>query len=424
MKPFKSLKKAVKWVETRVKFKPKADLTKMTAAFSLLNINAQFKKIHVAGTNGKGSTTSYVSNILIEAGYKVGSFLSPYLIKFNERIRLNMQEIDDDNLLRLLNFIHEFENSFFIQYDEHLSFFELLTLVALKYFDEQKCDFIVMEVGIGGLLDSTNVLKYDLSLITNIGFDHMKQLGTTLESIAYNKLGILKEYGILVSTVNNDLFPLFEKYVLDKNAIFHHIPQSSLKIISENPLIFDYLGVSFHPKLLGRHQAFNAALAIKGIKELDLGIEDKFILKGINETTNPGRLEVISKNPLVVIDGAHNIHGISALISSIGAIQTGKLWVIFSALKDKEPVKMINMLQEISSNIVLTTFDDPRKLSISDIIMELNDVVFVNDFKKAFHFVKVNMNSDDTLLITGSIHFIGYVKKVFSTKKYNCCKKI
>ena len=412
MKKFRTLKQGIEWIETRIKFKPKTDLSKMHEAILMLGTKNDFLRIHVAGTNGKGSTTSFVSNILMCSGYKVGTFLSPYLVKFNERIRINMVEIGDDDLLRLINFIFEFNEQFTIKNGESLSFFELLTLLALKHFNEVGCNAVVMEVGLGGLLDSTNALTYDLSLITNIGFDHMKQLGDTLESIAYNKLGILKKDGILVSTVDERLLPQFIKFAKEKHAKFIHISANDISIISHNPLKFKYMYLVFEPKLLGDYQSSNASLAIKGIKELGLDISDRQIIDGINQTTNPGRLEILSLRPLVIIDGAHNIHGIDALVSAIKTMSTGNIWVIFSSLKDKNPVQMLNRLDTISDNIILTTFDDPRVLSVTDVLMEKNNVLFIKDYKTAYKYVKKNMSENDTILITGSIHFIGYVKKV------------
>lgn len=189
---FKNINDALNWFIVQPKFKEKQDLDLVLKAFGKLNLDlSQIKKIHVAGTNGKGSTTSYLTHVLMENGFKVGSFTSPYLVNFNERIRINFSEISDDKLLELINFIYKFNLDLNNNEGFFLSFFEMITLISLIYFYENKCDVIIMEVGIGGLLDATNIINYDVSIITNIGFDHMKQLGNDLESIALNKLGIV-----------------------------------------------------------------------------------------------------------------------------------------------------------------------------------------------------------------------------------------
>ena len=207
-----NLSDSIKWIESQIKFKPKEDLSRMQAAYKMLNIHfAGVKKIHVAGTNGKGSTCAYLTSIYRLSDEKVGTFQSPYILRFNERIMIDGKSISDEDLLRYINWIKEFNETFKTSFGEHLSFFELLTLISLKYFYDQNVRVMIMEVGIGGLLDATNIIDYDLSLITNIGFDHMKQLGSTLESIASNKLGIVKKGGHLITTVDPSLHDYFKK---------------------------------------------------------------------------------------------------------------------------------------------------------------------------------------------------------------------
>ena len=263
---FKNINDAIQWIQTQVKFKPKTDLKRMSSAFQALDISFDdVKLIHVAGTNGKGSVCAYLTHMFLDMGLSVGTYTSPYLIVFNERVRLNDQNISDEDLLKEINYIYEFNQEFTKSFGENLAFFELITLIALNYYKKQKVDVIIMEVGLGGLLDATNVLNYDLSLITNIGFDHMKQLGNTLESIASNKLGILKPKNHLITTVDSNLHEYFKAYIKDLNVSSKFISQNDYTINSLRPLSFTYKGIDIELSLLGKHQILNAILALEGL---------------------------------------------------------------------------------------------------------------------------------------------------------------
>src|SRR3989339_24301 len=257
-----NVNEAVQWIEKQVKFKPKTDLERMRNAYKMLGINLDhIKKIHVAGTNGKGSVAAYLTHIFMEQGLKVGTYTSPYLVKFNERIRFQFKEIKDDELFELIKIIYEFNLTYEKTMGEFLSFFELLTLMSLLYFSNKKVDVMIMEVGLGGLLDATNVLDYNLSLITSIGFDHMKQLGNTLESISFNKLGILKPDNHLITTVDPSLHAYFKDYVLHVPATAEYYTFSDIKKLSDLPLAFSYLNKTYELPLIGDYQILNALLS-------------------------------------------------------------------------------------------------------------------------------------------------------------------
>ncbi|MFA7423129.1 MAG: Mur ligase family protein, partial [Acholeplasmataceae bacterium] len=294
---FNQLKDAINWIETQVKFKPKTDLKRMAYAVSSLKLSFDdIKLIHVAGTNGKGSVCSYLTHILLEKGLSVGTYTSPYLISFNERISLNGKNINDDDLLDEINFIKDFNEKFLIEFGEHLAFFELITLSALHYYHKKQVDVIIMEVGLGGLLDATNVLNYDLSLITNIGFDHMKQLGNTLESISHNKLGILKSHNHLITTVDKEAYDIFYAYLKDKDITSKFILDSDYEILGYNPLRFKYQDELFELSLLGKHQVLNAILAIEAVKRLYPSLDTFHIQKGLKKAIWAGRLEEVMPN--------------------------------------------------------------------------------------------------------------------------------
>ena len=410
---FNKLSDAIQWIETQIKFKPKTDLTRMKDAYEMLGLDlSQIKKIHVGGTNGKGSVCAYLSHVLIEAGYKVGTYTSPYLLRFNERIRIQFHEIEDQDLFDLILRIYKFNQAFEAKHGEFLSFFELLTLMALIYFSEQKVDVIIMEVGLGGLLDATNVLNYDLSLITSIGFDHMKQLGNTLESIAYNKLGIVKPYNHLITTVDESLHEQFYKHCLDVLATYEFYTKKHLKIISDYPLRIMHDHVIYELSMLGDYQQLNALLAIKAIHYLFPKISTSIIQKGLKKTVWAGRLENI--RPKTYIDGAHNTHAIESLLSLAHTTFKNKnIYVLFSALGDKDIPTMLNQLSTLSKHIYITSFPDSRYVDLR--IYEKDNLPFIKDPLDALIFIESQMAEDDILLITGSLHFAGYMKKVAST---------
>ena len=217
---FTTFNQAVEWIENSHRFGEKLDLVRMNLACEILgHPERTFKSIHVAGTNGKGSTTNFIKNILLEAGYKVGIYTSPYVVSFNERIGINLNYISDEDVVYYANSLKQLWDQVYDEYQDSITFFEILTLMSFLYFRDQKIDIAVVEVGLGGLLDATNVIDPLISLITNISYDHMKQLGNTLESIALNKLGIVKRNRPLVTTEDNpNLRGLFEMTCKAKNA--------------------------------------------------------------------------------------------------------------------------------------------------------------------------------------------------------------
>ncbi|MCD4827162.1 MAG: bifunctional folylpolyglutamate synthase/dihydrofolate synthase [Acholeplasmataceae bacterium] len=411
---FNSIDKAINWLETQTKFKPKTDLTRMKAAYQMMNLSFNdIKFIHVAGTNGKGSVCSYLTHILLEQGLSVGTYTSPYLVDFNERIRIDGQMIDDHALLTEINEIAQFNEIFNQSYQEHLAFFELLTLMALNYYSKKQVDVIIMEVGLGGLLDATNVINYDLSLITNIGFDHMKQLGNTLESIASNKLGILKQNNHLITTIDPSLHDYFINYAKSMNVDYELITNHDYNLESLNPVSYHYKDQIYSVLLLGKHQILNSLLAVRAVNYLYPSIDIKTIQKGLKKAVWAGRLEEICDR--VYIDGAHNIHALHALETSLAdTFKDQKIHVLFSALGDKDIKGMLAVIKRFAASIVITSFDDFRFKDLSD--YQDQEITYIKDFKHAYKHMHEKLYSNDILLITGSLHFVGYVKKELNKK--------
>ena len=405
---FKDIQEAINWLEVQIKFKPKTDLIRMRKAYEMLDIDLSgIKKIHVAGTNGKGSVCSYISQILIEAGYKVGTYTSPYLVRFNERIRYQMNEILDKDLLELINTIYAFNVDFEKSYSEKLSFFELLTLMSMLYFKKMHVDVMVMEVGLGGLLDATNILNYDLSLITSIGFDHMKQLGNTLESIASNKLGILKSGNHLITSVDPKLHAYFKAYNDELKTTYEFVTKDEVKVISDDPLIYHYKGIKYQISLKGSYQILNSLLSIHAIHYLFKDISEETIQKGLRKTFWSGRLEEIDYQ--VFIDGAHNTHAMDALSEVAKSTFKDKdVWVLFSALGDKDILGMLDIVKSFAKRIVITSFPDPRFTGLEEIA---KDYTYIPNAMNAIEKLKIEMTANTVLIICGSLHFVGYIKK-------------
>lgn len=407
---FNTVEKAIHWLEIQTKFKQKSDLDRMKAAYTMLNIDlSSMKKIHVAGTNGKGSVCSYLTHILMEENIKVGTFTSPYLVRFNERIRLNMAEISDRDLLSLANEIYTFNQTFEHTYGDSLTFFELLTLMAFIYFKRMDVEVIVMEVGLGGLLDATNVINYDVSLISSIGFDHMKYLGNTLESIAYNKLGIVKPGNHLITTVDQSLVPLFIQYVNDASGTIDVLSLDSVLIQSYNPVTFTYQDMTYELSLKGAYQVLNALLSIRAIHYLFPFISKEKVAKGLKKTVWSGRLEEIDYH--VYLDGAHNIHAIDALKETLTkTFKDYDIWVLFSALADKDISGMLKSLKACAKRVVITSFPDPR---FQDLSPYTSDLLYIDNPMNALEKLKKEMPENVILIITGSLHFVGFIKKMY-----------
>ncbi|AUD64494.1 hypothetical protein BK011_01935 [Tenericutes bacterium MZ-XQ] len=411
---FNNIHDAIHWIQTQVKFKPKTDLKRMSSALDALDISFDgVKLIHVAGTNGKGSVCAYLTHMFLEMGLSVGTYTSPYLIVFNERVRLNDQNISDEDLLEEINYIYDFNQEFTKSFGENLAFFELITLIALNYYKKQKVDVIIMEVGLGGLLDATNVLNYDLSLITNIGFDHMKQLGNTLESIASNKLGILKPGNHLITTVDEKLHPYFKTYIKDLNVTSKFITSDDYKLISLRPLRFIYQDLDIELSLLGKHQVLNAILALEGLLYLYPDTDKKILRKALKRAIWAGRLEKLEEQ--VYIDGAHNEHALVALKDTLKeTFKDYKIHVLFSALGDKDIKKMLEVIGEFADSITLTSFDDFRFVDLDE--YQTKDIPYIKGFDQAYKLLKSELKTNEIMMITGSLHFVGYVKSRFSNK--------
>lgn len=406
---FTNIKDAIKFVESLKPNHSRTDLSRIKECLALYgNPDKSYKIVHVAGTNGKGSICAYLSNVLIKAKYKVGLFTSPYVITFNERIMIDGKPISDNDLLGLINEFYEFS----INYKEPIPFFEAMFLMGLKYFKTNKVDVAIIECGIGGRLDSTNCTDKVCSIVSNCGYDHMNKLGNTLESILNHKLGIVRENGILFTGVDNSLIDNVIEYTNSINAKVY-FPKPS-EILGDGRFVFEDL--EYKVNLLGDYQCNNACVAIKTLKTI-FNVPYDIIKEGLEETKWPCRLEVMQQKPLVLIDGAHNISAINALCSYLDTINLKKT-IVFTSLKDKEYLKMIERLKKSVDYFVFTTFIDARSTN-ENLMLDASKAngIAISDYKEAIKYAIDLTDDDGMVIIAGSLHFASTARKLF--KKEN-----
>ena len=339
--------------------------------------------IHVAGTNGKGSVCANLASILKEAGFKVGKYISPNLISVNERISISGVDISDEDLSRILSIIEPLCRQVADEVGSEPTQFEIWTAAAFVYFFENKCDYVVLEVGLGGEFDATNVIpSCECSVITRLGIDHSAYLGNTIEKIAEAKAGIIKMDSRLgkVFTVRQ------EEKALD--VIKKKADSSNLATIIAEPTPigrdgayekFLLLGKEYKSGISGFHQIENASLAILVAKEM--GIDEKAISRGVSLARNPARFELIRENPTVIYDGGHNENGIKALTLSIERY-FGKVpkTVIFAAMRDKDIEESLKLLSEYDTEFIFTTVkNNPRAASAEELSKKASEYGFFGE---------------------------------------------
>ena len=365
------------------------------------NPHKNLKFIHIAGTNGKGSVSNYISEILIQAGYRVGLFTSPFIHKFNERIKINNVEICDKDLeetgMKILNLTKT------LPYE--VKQFDIITLIAMEWFSKNKCDYVVLEAGMGGRNDSTNIVIPLISVITTIDLDHTQVLGKTVEEIAYEKAGIIKENTPLY------YYPTDKDDILLKECKLKNAPYFTLdnpEIIESSALgtCFKYKSEEYKIKMLGKYQVYNACLAIDVCSKLaDLDA----IKKGVYNMKLEGRFEKISESPTVFLDGGHNPQGAQNLIETIEFLKIKNPVFIVSMYKEKDADNYIVKLLS-KGEIIFSSFDDDMCYNPCDLAlkygqraMKLNDAV---DMIKS-------STEDKTYIFCGSLYQISKIKSFF-----------
>lgn len=411
------------------------DLDRMRALLKKLgNPQDQFRSVHIAGTKGKGSTCVMVASMLQATGYKVGLYTSPHLVDIRERIQVNGEMISHADFARLIRLVEPIV----ARSKPTPTYFDVLTAVAFKYFAEQNVDIGVIETGLGGRLDSTNVLKPEVTAITSISKDHMAQLGHTLEAIATEKAGIFKP-GVPAVTVIQEasveaaLKRAAEKVgapldITGKSIEFSYRFESSRMLGPHNRVClstpntkFEHLAVP----LVGEHQAINCGLALSIIDRLKtrgLAINDSRALEGLTKLSIPGRMEMVSSRPRVLVDGAHNAASLDAMLRAIGQyIPYDSLVVIFGCCSDKDVPGMLHRITSGADKVIFTKVNnirsaDPEELAAQYVELYGKMAQVATTLEEALSIANRAVTKEDLICITGSFYLVGEAKKHFAAK--------
>ena len=364
--------------------------------------------IHIAGTNGKGSTANYIAAIYKYSGYKVGKFTSPALFKINEMITINDNPISDDDFVRLFN---TYQKEFH-KYD--LSIFEIETFIALNYFMEQKCDICVIECGMGGELDATNIFTPVLSIITSISLEHTAFLGHTISEIAEQKCGIIKDkVPVLIDEFDEDAIGTIYKNTKEKQAPVHFIKKHIETRLTPDGITLDYFPFGeIQLSSFASYSTHDAAYALEAaiLLQEQFPLEENTVKEAMKSVFMPCRFEVVSHNPLVIIDGAHNPEAAKQTVEAMNAFVNKPIHVVFACFKDKNLGSLLSQFGSLGDDLVLTTFPHPRARTEDEYFLFLGDYSFEEN---AVALVKrlLEEHPDDAILVTGSLAFAAYIKK-------------
>ena len=397
--------------------KDKKDNSRMKAFLNKIgNPEKNLKFVHVTGTNGKGSTTTMIANILSQSGYTVGKFVSPYIISFNERIQINNEFISDEDLEKYINILNPVIEEMEKDGDAPIGF-EIITAIAFMYYKEKNCDIVCLEVGLGGRLDPTNVIENTLvSVITLIDYDHMELLGDTIEKIAEEKCGIIKKGKITITypKQNKEALQVIRNYCQKYNNKLYIPNLKNLDIIKSNHNInyFSYKGTYYKLNLIGEYQIYNALLAILAANVLiTLGYKISFsaITNGLFNSKMPARLEKVSDSSLVYIDGSHNVAGARTLKDFMHEYKGKKSYAIMGFTKGKHYKEFLDEVGSTFSEIVFVKYTNDYKIGEdTDKLLEYAKTLGIeatafNSLEEAYNYVKSKDNSD-IIVITGSLY--------------------
>ena len=385
------------------------------------NPQNKLRFIHVAGTNGKGSTSAMISRILIEAGYKTGLFISPYVLEFRERIQINGEMIPEEELARSAQAVKPCWDALNAE-KETPTEFEVVTAAAMDYFMRMRCDVVVLEVGMGGRLDSTNIIETPLcSVITSIGMDHKEYLGDTLAQITAEKCGIIKPHGITVCSPGQLPEAMEVITAACREQENKLIVPAEPEVISSGLYGSDikYGGTDIHIPLAGAHQIRNAVTAVEAVKaaaKSGLKITGGNIASGISKTTFPARFEVLSEKPLVILDGAHNPAGAKALADALRLLQGRNVHAVFCVMKDKDTEGILSMVLPLCETVTIVDTDIPRAMSVCEaasIASKYCENTYVAGTLDSAVIQPVSrVRGDDMILIFGSLYFAGKIRPV------------
>lgn len=424
-------KDVIDYIQKISTFGSKSGLERIEQLLNYLdNPHYNLKFIHVAGTNGKGSTCAMLESILVDAGYKVGLYTSPHLIKYNERIKINNIDIDDETFTNIAEIVIDK----CLNCIEHPTLFEIITAIALCYFNQQKVDYIILEVGLGGRYDATNIISSPiLSIITSISLDHCEILGNTIEQISTEKGGIIKENSKTILAFNSyRVYNIINNICNEKNSRLYYLDNIKFNIMYQDlysttfSIETDYYN---YPQIvlgmIGEYQIYNVATALLAacvLKDIGIKIKDKNIYNGLKNIHWKARMELISSKPYILFDGAHNIDSIRRLADYIRKyIKNRSITLLIAVLKNKNYVEMINILIPLVDKVVITEVTSEHTLTAD----EFNNIISIYDLptykekqiKKAFIKAKNITNQNDIIICTGSLYLLGELECIIKEEQ-------
>ena len=399
------------------------------------NPQDDLKVIHVAGTNGKGSVSKYLEEGLSACGYKMGLYTSPYIETFNERIRYDGADISDEDLEYYGQKVVSAAEAMVADGLDSPTEFEVVTAIAFLYFAGRQADITILEVGLGGIGDSTNVVKSPLaSVITSISYDHMAQLGSSLAEIAVNKAGIIKTGCPVIANVpQRDAAKIIARKAYAMGSRLYDISGIRAAVSDETPFsqrvsmeLYEKSYSDVEISMVGRHQVENLKTALATLEILRksgaVKLDREALYEGLKRARQPGRFEVISEDPLVIIDGAHNEAGVQALQETMVQHFAGKkILLVAGILADKEIDSIVKFLTKITDHIIVTEPDNPRKLAAEKLAEHVADfgvaAEAVSDVEAAVHRAKELADGYDVILFAGSLYLIGDVRRLWRNER-------
>ncbi|HAX99038.1 MAG TPA: bifunctional folylpolyglutamate synthase/dihydrofolate synthase [Candidatus Atribacteria bacterium] len=435
---FKSYKDTIDFLFDLQRFGIKLGLENMARMLNAFgNPHQNLKAIHIAGSNGKGSVAAFVAKIFQKAGYRVGLYTSPHLLDFSERIRIQGEPISYDEVIKLTRLIrtkqYEVEKEDGTNGDPTsvtcMTFFEFTTLLAFLFFLKKKVDLAVVEVGMGGRLDATNVLNPLVSVITNISKEHQQYLGKTLAEIAGEKAGIIKKNGILLTAVTQpQIFAKIRSQCQQMGSTLYRLGKH-IGVQEKNGGMFDYQGLFTNYKklkisVLGKYQINNAALAV-GVTEIlknqGYQVTENVIREGLLKMKWPGRLEIVNQNPIILLDGAHNLDAIEKLTKELQeTFSYRKLFLVMGIMKDKSIKPILKRIVVLGHHIIFTQPKTDRVASPFFLLKAArflnNNSEVVEDVKQAVQKALSLANKDDLICVTGSLFTIGEARELFFSR--------
>ncbi|MBT9137603.1 MAG: Folylpolyglutamate synthase [Syntrophomonadaceae bacterium] len=405
-------------------------LTSIRTALGLFgNPHLKLRSIHVSGTNGKGSTASFISSILRSAGYKVGTYTSPHLTKLRERIAINGVLISRRQLAKLVAEVRGALH--LLSKAERLTFFETVTIIAFLFFARQKVDFLVCEVGIEGKFDATVVLRSIISVVTNVELDHTNELGKTVAKIAREQIGIIRKDSILVTASRQKALSILKEICRKKGATLLAVGEN----LKYTRLKYNLGGETFTVKgtyrkysrlqttLIGMHQVVNATTAIGAVEALrnyGIPISPASIREGLKRAKWEGRFEIIRKKPLIVLDGAHNPSAANALRKTLADLGLSNFIMVIGILNDKDAPRIIAKLAPLATEVVVTQPQTKRAIKPHELANEakkhISNVTIRENTRDAISYALTKSSSQAPVCITGSLYLVGEAKQYFNSQ--------